>query len=225
MPFKILLVDDHAMIRAGVKAILESHPEFQVIGEAGSGPEAVRICAKERPNLVLMDIEMPGLNGIEATAEIRRHSPDTSVVILSMYDDEHSVMSAIQAGAHGFVLKSSSGDDVLEALHRAVRGGYYLSPQVSHHAVAWLQRDRTLEPEKSPLQTLSPREMQLLRLVAEGNASKEIAAILGLSIETVRSYRKTTMRKLGVNNVAALTRVAYDQGIVRMNAMVSAVNT
>jgi DNA-binding NarL/FixJ family response regulator len=219
MPFDILLVDDHKIFRDGIRSILERLGEFQVAGEARDGAEAVQFCRKSRPALVLMDIVLPGLNGIEATEEITRHCPECKVVILSMYDDENSVMGAIRAGARAFVLKSASADDLLDALRAVARGGFYLCPQVVDRMQARIQRGE-LEPEVVPpaLETLSPRELQVLRLVAEGNTSKEIATILELGLQTVRSYRKTMMKKIGVNNIAGLTQLALSAGLTRGGA-------
>jgi DNA-binding NarL/FixJ family response regulator len=216
MPFQVLLVDDHKIMRDGIKAILRHSDEFEVQGEAESGTEAVQICKKKRPDVILMDIGLPGLNGIETTTEILRHYPDVKIIILSMYDDEHSVVSAIRSGARAFVLKKASDGDLLDALRAVAKGGSYLSPQVSDRLLHRIQRgDLESKPVSSALDDLSPRELQVLRLVAEGKTSKEIAVMLDLGLQTVRSYRKTMMKKLGVNNVAGLTQVALAAGITR----------
>jgi DNA-binding NarL/FixJ family response regulator len=166
--------------------------------------------------MVLMDIGLPGLNGIEATTEILRHSPNTKILILSMYDDEHSVVGAIRSGARAFVLKKASDADLLDALRTVARGGSYLSPQVSDRLLNRIQRgDLDSKAVPSSLDKLSPRELQVLRLVAEGKTSKEIAVMLDLGLQTVRSYRKTMMKKLSVNNVAGLTQLALSAGITR----------
>ena len=214
MPYQILLVDDHRIMRDGIKAILQKSAEFQVVGEAENGVDAVQVARKARPDIVLMDIGLPGLNGIEATAEILRHCPDTKVIILSMYDDEHSVVSAIRSGARAFVLKKASDSDLLDALRAVGKGGSYLSPQVSDRLLNRIQRG-DLKSKSLPtiLEALSPRELQVMRLVAEGKTSKEIAVMLDLGLQTVRSYRKTMMKKLGVSNVAGLTQVALAAGL------------
>jgi len=216
MPFDVLLVDDHKIMRDGIKAILGRSAEFRVVGEAESGTDAVVFVKRLRPHMVLMDIGLPGLNGVETTAEILRHHPDCKVVILSMYDDENSVVSAIRSGARAFVLKRASDGDLLEALRVVANGGAYLSPQVSDRLLNRIQRgDLESKPVSSALDDLSPRELQVLRLVAEGKTSKEIAVMLDLGLQTVRSYRKTMMKKLGVNNVAGLTQMALAAGITR----------
>lgn len=214
MAIDVLLVEDHSVVRQSIRAILERGDEFRVVGEVENGSDAIQFCRKSAPALVLMDVSMPGLNGIEATTEIARHCPATKVVVLSSYDDEVSVMNAIKAGARGYVLKRASLSDMLEAIRTVARGGSYLSPQVSDRLLRRIQNGNLTSPSNSPvLQGLSPREVQVLRLVAEGKSSKEIASVLDLELETVRSYRKTMMKKLGVNNAATLTKVAVQAGL------------
>ena len=218
MTYHVLLVDDHKIMRDGIKAILKHSDEFVVAGEAENGADAVQFCKKSRPEIVLMDIGLPGLNGIEATTEVLRHCPETRVIILSMYDDEHSVVSAIRSGARAFVLKKASDNDLLDALRTVAKGGSYLSPQVSDRLLNRIQRgDLESKPLPSALEGLSPRELQVLRMVAEGKTSKEIAVMLDLGLQTVRSYRKTMMKKLGVNNVAGLTQLALGAGLTRFS--------
>jgi DNA-binding NarL/FixJ family response regulator len=217
MPYAVLLVDDHKIMRDGLKAILDRGDEFRVVGEAENGADAVRFVGRLRPDLVLMDIGLPGLNGVETTAEILRHHPDCKVVILSMYDDENSVVSAIRSGARAFILKKASDTDLLEALRMVARGGAYLSPHVSDRLLARIQKgDLESTAAASVLEMLTPREVQVLRLVAEGKTSKEIAVVLDLREYTVRSYRKTMMKKLGVNNVAGLTQLALSTGLTHL---------
>jgi DNA-binding NarL/FixJ family response regulator len=214
MPFDVLLVDDHKIMRDGIKAILNRSSEFRVAGEAENGTDAVQFVKKFHPQLVLMDIGLPGLDGVETTAEILRYQPDCKIVILSMYDDEHSVVSAVRSGARAFILKRASDNDLLEALRMVAAGGMYLSPQVSDRLLTRIQKG-DLEARGAPkaLESLSPREVQVLRLVADGKTSKEIAVMLDLREQTVRSYRKTMMKKLGVNNVAGLTQLAISTGL------------
>ena len=217
MPLDVLLVDDHKIMRDGIKAILSRGEEFRVVGEAETGSDAVQFVKNNRPNLVLMDIGLPGLNGVETTAEILRYHPDCKIVILSMYDDENSVVSAIRSGARAFILKKASDTDLVEALRMVSRGGAYLSPQVSDRLLARIQKG-DLQAKQAPaaLEGLSPRELQVLRMVAEGKTSKEIAVVLDLREQTVRSYRKTMMKKLGVNNVAGLTQLALSTGLTQL---------
>jgi len=217
MPFDIVLVDDHKLVRDGIKTLLERSPDFRVVGEADNGADAVQLCKKTNPELVLMDIGLPGMNGIEATTELLRHCPGVKVAILSMYDDENSVVSAIRSGARAFVLKKASSGELLDALRTVARGGSYLSSQVSDKLLQRIQRGDLETTDKSALEQLSPRELQVLRMVAEGKTSKDIAVMLDLGLQTVRSYRKTMMKKLGVNNVAGLTQLALAAGIANWN--------
>ena len=215
MAFTVVLVDDHKLVRDGIKTILERGEEFAVAGETEDGAEAVALCEELHPDLVLMDIGLPGMNGIEATGELLRLCPNVKVVILSMYDDENSVVAAIRSGARAFVLKKASSGELLDALRTVANGGSYLSSQVSDRLLTHIQRGDLDKHERSPLEALSPRELQVLRLVAEGKTSKDIAGLLNLGLQTVRSYRKTMMKKLSVNNVAGLTQMALAAGLTR----------
>src|SRR5215813_3427519 len=215
--FDVVLVDDHKLVRDGIRTILERSTEFRVVAESDNGADAVQICKRSNPDMVLMDIGMPGMNGIEATTELLRHCPGVKVVVLSMYDDENSVVGAIRSGARAFVLKKASSTELLDALRTVARGGSYLSSQVSDRLLQRIQRGDLETHDKTPLDSLSPRELQVLRLVADGKTSKDIAVLLDLGLQTVRSYRKTMMKKLGVNNVAGLTQLALAAGITHSN--------
>lgn len=216
MRIKVLIVDDHKIMRDGIKAILKPAQDLEVVGETDSGVDAVALVRKLRPDVVMMDINLQGMSGIDATIEMLRHNPDTRVMMLSMYDDEHSVISAVKAGARGFVLKRASDGDLIQALRMVAQGGTYLSPRVSDRLLERIQKGTVDESTQAlPLADLSPREIQVLRLVAEGKTSKEIAVMLDLSVQTIRSYRKAMMKKLNVNNVAGLTQLALSTGLMR----------
>jgi len=215
MPHDVLLVDYHKLMRDGIRAILERDSEFRVVGEAENGTDAVQLCKKTHPELVIMDIGLPGMNGIEATAEILRHCPQTRVLIVSIYDEENAVLSAIRSGARAFVLKRASAGDLMDALRAVTLGGSYLSSQVSARLLDRIQSgELQLRTNLAPVEKLSPREQQVLRLIAAGKTSKDIAVMLDLGEQTVRSYRKTLMKKLGVNNAAGLTRPALSAGFM-----------
>ena len=209
-------------MRAGLKAILETNPEFAIVGEAENGIDAVAICKQEHPDIVVMDIGLAGINGIETTQILLRNAPDTKVIMLSIYDDEASAVSAIRAGARAYVVKKASGGDLLEALQIVAKGGTYMSPKISDQLMERLRRvgSDQISPT-SVLEILAPRELQVFRLIAGGNGSKDIAGILEIGVETVRSYRKTMMRKLGVNNIAGLTQIAVAMGVALPNAFVA----
>lgn len=214
MAVDVLMVEDHEIVRHGIKTMLERSGDFRVVGEADNGAEAVQFCRRASPQIILMDLAMPGLNGIEATSEIVRNAPQARVVFLSALDDDNSVVKAIRAGARGFVLKRASLGDLLDALRTVAKGGSYLSPQVSDRLLVRIQKgDLESGSVPSALDGLSPRELQVMRMIAEGLTSKEIAQKLDLGVETVRSYRKTLMKKLGLNNVAALTQLAISAGL------------
>ena len=219
MPHDVLLVDYHQLMRDGIRAILERSGEFRVVGEAENGVDAVQLCEKMHPELVIMDIGLPGMNGVEATAEILRHSPQTRVLIVSVYDDENAVLSAIRSGARAFVMKRASSDELIDALRAVAMGGSYLSSPVAARLLDCIQSgDMQPSTDLASMGKLSPREKQILRLIVDGKTSKEIAVLLDLSEQTVRSYRKTLMKKLGVNNVAGLTHMAISAGFSPVEA-------
>ncbi len=214
MSYRVLIVEDHKIMRDGIKALLERSGEFAVVGDVETGVEAIRICTEIHPDIVLMDIGLPGLNGVDSTVELLRHCPSTRVIMLSMYDDEDSVVSSIRAGARGYVVKQASSAELLDALRAVARGTSYLSPHVSERLLSRIRRGEAETISRHPLLAqLTPREFQVLGLIIQGKASKEIAVVLNLGVETVRSYRKTMMKKLGVNNVAGLIRVALAAGL------------
>ncbi len=217
--YDVLLVEDHTIVRSSLRAMLERTGEFRVVGEVENGAEAVQFCRENSaPDLVLMDLSMPVLNGVEATAELSRHCPTARVVVLSAYDEERSIVEVIRAGAKGYLLKRAGVADLLEALRTVALGGSYLSPQISN---ALFQRLQSGDDKAKRNGDLSPRESQVMRLIAQGMTSKEIASALDLGVETVRSYRKTLMKKLGVNNAAGITRLAVADAPVAARAAVS----
>ncbi len=196
--------------------MLQRGGDFEVVGEVGSGAAAIQFCRDFAPDIVVMDLSLPGgLNGIDTTAEVLRFRPSAKIVVLSMHDDEQHVLGAVRAGARGFILKSASLADLVDALRSIAKGGSSFSPEVSDVLLTRFQRGN-LESSapSSALGGLSPRELQVLRMVAGGKSSKEVATALGLEVETIRTYRKTMMRKVGVNNVASLTMLALAEGLL-----------
>jgi DNA-binding NarL/FixJ family response regulator len=217
MPFDILLVDDHRIVLDGIKAILKQHVEFRVLGEVSSGQEAIQFLKRTPVDLIVMDLKLQGLTGVETTSEVLRYFTESKVVMLSGYQDEDSVVGSLKAGARAFVLKEAGEPDLIDALRTVARGGTYLSAQVSDGLLRRLQNGNLDSRTQGPvIEGLSPRELQVMRMVAEGKTSKEIAVLLDLGLQTVRSYRKTMMKKLGVNNVAGLTQAALAAGITQL---------
>lgn len=214
MPATVVLVDDHEMLRDVIKEILLRHPEFQVVGEASSGADAIPVCREKDPDLVVMDISLPGMNGIETTGELARRCPRTRVLMLSMHDDEDLVMAAVRAGARGFVLKKACATELVDAMRTVAKGGTYFGAQVSDRLFAGVQLGRSRPLGRKAHAPLSPREQQVLRLTVDGKSNKEVATLLNLEVHTVRSYRKTMMAKLGASNVAELIQVAAASGLI-----------
>ena len=216
MSHRVLIVDDHRIFREGIRNLLQQGTEFEVVAEAGDVERAIALASKHQPDVVVLDLMLDQSDGLSAIAPIRAHSPQSKIVVLSMNDDEVVVSHALQLGARGFVLKRASSEDLRLALRAVEAGGIYLSPEVSENVLTRLQnlgaRRRSLAPG---LSTLSPREFEVLELVAEGNTSKDVAQLLNLRVETVRTYRKSIMRKLGVNHVAGLVNLAVQAGLLR----------
>ena len=209
---RVMLADDHALFRAGIRALLESIPGVVIVGEAGDGHEALRMVAEFRPDIVLLDVSLPGLNGIEV-AERVRDTPGTRVLILSMFANEEYVLRSLRAGAAGYLLKDSTVVELEAALRSIADGGSYLSPAVSGHVLAAYVR--RVGDEGAPAQaTLTPRQREVLQLIAEGHGTKEIAALLFLSAKTVETHRAQLMERLGIRDVPGLVRYAIRAGIV-----------
>jgi len=214
--YKVVLVDDHTLVREGIKAIIERSGEFSVVAEASTAAEAVEASTKTSPELVVADIDLPDLSGIDLTRELLRENSGARVIMLSMSDDEETVIDALRAGAQGFVLKKASSADLMEALHTVARGGSYFSSDASERLMERIRRgDLETKQPRPAWQKLTPRELEVLRLVSAGKSSKQIADLLHLGVETVRSYRKSMMKKIGVSNVASLVQFAISQGLTR----------
>jgi DNA-binding NarL/FixJ family response regulator len=209
----VVLVDDHDVVRRGLRAVLERDGGFRVMADAGSVVDALRACGpQQQPQVVVMDLSIPGCDGIDGTREVLRNWPRSRVLVLSAYQDDQLVIGAIKAGARGFVVKRASSEKLFEALKTVAAGGVYLSSEVSHCLFETVSGGSA---PQVPATQLTPREGQILRMIADGKTSKEIASSIHLSPETVRSHRKTLMRKLGVHNVAGLTQVALKEGLIR----------
>lgn len=215
MAIRVVLADDHRMFREGLRRVLEESGQVEVVGEAENGLEAVERAAEVRPDAVVMDVGMALMNGVEATSQIARKKY-SRVVVLSIYEDETTVTQALRAGALGYVVKSSAGRELIDALQAVLKGQVFLSPSLPQAL-----RDTVINHRRGPrsgagpLAALTRRQRQILQLLAEGHTNKEIAGLLGLAAETVKSHRKGLMSALGVRGVASLTQIALQYGLVR----------
>jgi two-component system, NarL family, response regulator DevR len=209
---RLILVDDHEVVRLGLRALLEHHPNFEVVAEAASAKEAIEQTARYRPDIVLMDIRMPGISGIEACEEIIRDYPDTRVVMLTSYAEDEMLFSAIRAGASGYVLKQIGGGDLVRALESVGRGESMLDPAVTQRVFQEVRR-AVKEEEASAFVNLSQQEKHVLQLVSEGKTNREIAKALYLGEGTVRNYVSSILSKLGVSNRAEAAAYAVEHNL------------
>ncbi|MCX6559789.1 MAG: response regulator transcription factor [Candidatus Aminicenantes bacterium] len=213
MTVSVYLADDHRIMRDGLRTLIEARPGLRVIGESGDGRVTVREVVRLKPDVVLLDIAMPGLNGIEAAREIRRRCPAVEIIILSMHSTNEHVYRALEAGARGYLLKECAGPEVIEAVLAAKAGRRYLSGKISEREVEEFRRRREAGKTASPLDRLSPREREILQLVVEGKSSAAIAKIVFLSPKTVETYRSRLMKKLEVADLPSLIRYAVANGL------------
>ncbi len=215
----VLLVDDHNIVRQGLKALLLAEGDFSIVAEAQSGREAVRLAGQLRPEVVIMDLAMPLLNGAEATRQLLKAVPTTRVVVLSSYGDDEHIQQAIGAGAAAYLLKETAATDLVKAIREVKKGNAYFSPPI-----ALRLRDQTCKPAQptgqapaaTPEPDLTSREVEVLQLIAEGFANKQIAGELGLSVKTVEKHRQSVMKKLDIHDIAGLVRHAVEKGIIEM---------
>jgi len=209
----VLLADDHAVVRDGLRALLEAQTDIEVVGDAANGREVLRLAQQLHPDVVVMDIAMPELNGVEATQQMHDAYPSTQVLILSMHSTTEHIFRALQAGARGYLLKDSAGAEVVDAVRVVHAGRRYLSQKIAATVIDdyIAERHRT-----SPLESLSSRERQILQLVAEGKSSTEIAAILFLSPKTVDTYRSRLMHKLDIGDLPSLVKFAIQHGVIQL---------
>lgn len=213
---RLLLVEDHSMVRAGLHALLERENYINVIGEASNGQEAVNMAMELKPDVLVMDIMMPRLNGIRAAEQIRDMKLPVNILLLSMYSDEGLVHQALQSGVKGYVLKTSVGEELLSAIRTVARGETYLSKEISSIVVESSLHPHTLQTD-DPLNILSPREKEVLQLIAEEHTSGEIGKLLFISEKTVEKHRANLMEKLHVRNLAGLVRLAIKYGLIDKN--------
>lgn len=213
---RLLLADDHTLFREGVRSLLSRIPEVNVVAETGDGREALELIDRHRPDVALLDITMPGMNGLEVASRTARTSPKTRVVILSMHANEAYVAQALRAGIAGYLLKDAAATELAAALHAVSRGETYLSPAISRQVVeGFLGR---VTPETDPLAGLTARQREILQLIAEGKSTKEIATKLQLGVKTVETHRAKLMERLNIHDVAGLVRFAIRSGMISPDA-------
>jgi DNA-binding NarL/FixJ family response regulator len=210
---RVLVADDHALLREGIRALLKLHDDLEVVGEAQDGAAAVAECLRLQPDVVLMDVAMPGLGGLEATLEIRKQLPEVKVLVLTQYEDREYVSRFLKAGACGYVLKKAAGSELVSAIRAAQRGGLVLDPAIAREAIGPRPRD---ESTADPYDALTDREKQVFRLVAEGRSNKEVAEVLGISVKTAMSHRERVMEKLDVHNRTDLIKLALRRGVIQV---------
>ena len=213
-PWRIVVVEDHTLLRAGLRAMLAQDPELKLVGEADNGRDAIRVIGTLKPDLVLMDLSMPGMNGIEAIVEIKGRFPETRVLVLTIHKAEEYIYQALRAGANGYVLKDATQDELCTAIRTVLTGKTFLSPEVSSKVLTGYLGGGKTATGVRPWDTLTHREREVLKLVAEGRANRHIAEYLSLSIKTVEKHRSNLMKKLDLHNAATLTAFAIENGLL-----------
>lgn len=217
MSTRVLLVDDHHLVRQGLRSLLEGQGGFEIVGEAGSGREAVRLALEAKPDVVVMDVTMPDLNGLEATRQIKARAPATKVLALSMHREEQSVLDMLEAGVSGYLLKTCIVDELVQAVRTVLANETYLSPEVATLVTqAYLRKSQGLKGPK--VAALTPRQREVLQLLAEGLSTKQIALRLRRSVKTVEMHRQHTMDRLNLHSVADLTKYAIRKGIASLDS-------
>lgn len=216
MSVSVLIADDHAVVRDGLRLLIETQGDMRVVGEASNGREAVRQALRINPDVVIMDLAMPELNGVEATRQIHDNSQAIKIIILSMHSSSEHIFQALKAGAHGYLLKESAGMEVVNAIRSVYSGKRYLSEKIGDQMIDEYIHNREIAETGSPLSKLSAREREILQLVAEGKSSADIAQTLFISPKTVETYRSRLMQKLGINDLPSLVKFAIHHGITSL---------
>ena len=212
MPIRILIADDHVLVRSGLRALLRAEPDLEVVGEAGDGAETVRLAAELSPDLVLLDVSMPGESGIATARRLREAQPELAVLFLTMHEEEGLLQEALEAGAAGYVIKRAEAPELLQAIHAACRGDVYVHPAMTR---ALLRQPVTTQRRRaSPAPELTPRELDVLRLLVRGNTNRQVAEELGLSPRTVESHRANLQGKLGLTSRVELVEYAEEHDLL-----------
>jgi two-component system response regulator NreC len=214
---RIVLADDHAILREGIRALLEDQHDMAVVGEAADGRKAVELAREQSPDIVVMDIGMPLLNGLEATRQIKRECPQVSVLVLTMHDNEEYVSQILAAGASGYVLKRAASSELVTAIRAVAAGQSYLSPAVTKLLIeGFIGRPPATQARIDPFDTLTAREREVMQLVAEGHTNSQIAKLLNISLKTVKAHRSNLMQKLGLHDRGELIKVAIQRGMIEV---------
>jgi DNA-binding NarL/FixJ family response regulator len=214
----VLLSDDHTIVRKGLRLLLEAEADIQVVGEAANGQQSVRETKRLKPDVVLQDLAMPLLNGLEAARQIAKEVPSAKVLILSAYSDDAYIEHAVEAGCAGYLMKETAGEDLLRAIREIASGNAFFSPPVARRLLKqWMDKFPNGSPVNKRTTTLTSRQTEILQLIAEGYATKQIAGLLSLSIKTVEKHRQDLMNILNIHNIASLTRYAVSSGVVESN--------
>jgi DNA-binding NarL/FixJ family response regulator len=212
---KIVIAEDHTILRAGLKALLTSNPNFEIVGEADNGRDAIRRVVELKPDLVIMDLSMPGMNGMDAVREIKDRMPEVKALVLTVHSEEEYVLASLQAGANGYVLKDATQNELLIASERVLEGKTFLSPDITEKVVnSYLNTSNVNQEPMTRWDTVTQRERQILKLIAEGHTNKSMAEYLCISVKTVEKHRANLMKKLDLHNVSALTTYALEKGII-----------
>jgi len=211
---RVLIVEDHTLLRAGLRALLSLDPLLEIVGEADNGRDALHLVVQLRPTVILSDISMPGMNGIEAITDIKRRFPEIKILVITIHKTEEYIHEALRAGADGYILKDATHDELRIAIHSILNGKTYLSPDISAKVIHGFLGSGRGDPASSPWDQLTHREREVLKLVAEGNHNRYIADFLCLSVKTVEKHRSNLMRKLNLHNASMLTAYAIERGLV-----------
>jgi DNA-binding NarL/FixJ family response regulator len=214
-PLRIVIIDDHAVVRRGVRGLLESQPGWEVSAEGSTGREAVELVRRLRPDVVVMDLSLPELNGLDATRQIVKEWPHTEILVLTMHHSEQLAQDVLQAGARGYVLKSDADDSLIAAVKSLREHKPFLTSKVTEFVLDGYMRRSTALDEAAPKDGVTPREREIIQLVAEGNSNKQVAATLGISVKTIEAHRANIMRKLHLRTISDLVRYAIRNGIVQ----------
>jgi DNA-binding NarL/FixJ family response regulator len=212
--FDIVLAEDHTILREGLRALLSSQPDLRIVGEAADGLEAIRCVQNHSPDMVLLDLSMPRMTGLDAIKEIKRMDADTKVIVLTVHRTEEYILATLQAGADGYVLKDAHSTELMTAIRQVLDGQRYLSPSISGAVIDGLLLGKKATAIRSAWDTLTQREREILKLIAEGYKNKDIGDLLCISVKTVEKHRANLMEKLSLHNVAALTALAAEKGLI-----------